>query len=66
MLRLHTLIWAADLKALYSIVNPDGFDDGQVRRAVQERRSDLLEKQMETLCPHGVSGVGSGSGLFRG
>ena len=44
-----TLIWAADLKSLYSVVNPDAFDDDQIRHAVHERRSEVLDKKGETL-----------------
>ena len=40
----RALIWAADLKALYSIVDPEAFPDNQVRRAVMERRSLVLDK----------------------
>ena len=40
-----TLIWAADLRSLYSMVNPDAFDDDQVRYAVHQRRSEVLDKK---------------------
>ncbi|MCU0520364.1 MAG: FAD-dependent oxidoreductase [Anaerolineae bacterium] len=40
----RALIWAADLKALYSVVDPEALPDDQVRRTVLERRSLVLDK----------------------
>ncbi len=40
----RTLIWAADLKGLYSAIDPDALADTKVRHAVQQRRQIVLDK----------------------
>lgn len=38
------MIWAADLKTLYRIMDPDGIGDSDIRRAVMERRAAVAGK----------------------
>jgi len=38
------LIWAADLKSLYNLVDPDAFTDPKTKQAINQRKQDLKGK----------------------
>jgi phytoene dehydrogenase-like protein len=42
--KYRRLIWAADLKTLYRLIDPENLEDGQVKKAVLGRQAELANK----------------------